>query len=561
MKKVMSVNLGGLVFPIDDEAYEKLSLYIDALQRQFAGTEGSDEIIGDIEYRIAEIFQERVKGGVESIASRDVEDIVRIMGAPRDLHHEASELDAPPVAEAATVVEEPTPVSPVEEPVSAEGEPEPEPAAKSSRKANPTIPAGESGPKRFFRNTEDKLVGGVCSGFAAYIDADPLMVRLAFLLAVLGFGMGPLIYIVLWIIVPEAKTTSEKLQMRGEKVTVESIEKAIRREAKDLKKRFKDIKTDIQNDPKGFEKKVEKKANDFFVEAGSPFQRLVAGAARLLTFVFSLALLLVVLSLLLGLATGAGAVAWMTPEFGPLLFDNIRMANWAYIGILAVVGIPLILIAMRTLRGLLGMRTRFSGLNTVFLSVWGISLGLVLFLGVQVASEFGREVSFQEEVPIIQTGNKTLTIKRLETPVRHYRTNDRVNIDNVRFTDDTVFFGDLDVNIRQGTDNRFALFTTLRARGRDRAQAVENAKAISHRVRMSDSVLSIAPEFSLSEHTWRGQEMDLMVEIPVGGRLVLDESLRGMLHDAPSPEFLGDEELYNQPLMMTTEGLVPARPR
>jgi DNA replication initiation complex subunit (GINS family) len=94
MKKVMSVNLGGLVFPIDDEAYDALDAYIAALGRQFAGTEGAEEIIGDIEYRIAEIFQEKLKGGAESISMAHVEAVVAVMGAPRDLQADAGEPEA-----------------------------------------------------------------------------------------------------------------------------------------------------------------------------------------------------------------------------------------------------------------------------------------------------------------------------------------------------------------------------------------------------------------------------------------------------------------------------------
>jgi phage shock protein C len=567
MKKVMSVNLGGLVFPIDDEAYDKLDAYLSALQRQFEGTEGADEIIGDIEYRIAEIFQEKVKGGVESISTADVQDIVAVMGAPRDLQEEDPELQASGAQTASPAGESEMATAEAETPeapeaaetggasstASSQSEGFGGGSRKKSRKAEPM---GDPGPKRFFRNSDDKLIGGVCSGFAAYIDADPLIVRLAFLLAVLGFGMGPLIYIVLWIIVPEAKTTSEKLQMRGEKVTVESIEKAIRREAKDLKKRFKDFKQEIKDDPKGFEERVEKKANDFFVEASSPFQRLVHGAARLITVVFATLVLIVVLSLLFSLATGAGAAAWMVPQFGPLLFPSSGFGQLAILGVLAVIGIPLILAAMGSLRAVLGWKRRTGGIHSVFLSIWGIALGLTIFLGFRVAGEFGREVSYREEVPLELAPNRPLRIKRLSTAYRDYREDRRIQIDRVRFTDDTVFFGNLDVKIASASGEDHGVYRVRRARGRNRDQATTNAKAITHRMRQADGTLAIDPEFSLANERWRDQELDLIVELPTGAEIVIDESMRGLLSSVHTDGFMGDADLYNHTLVMTAKGLV-----
>ncbi len=554
MKKVMSVNLGGLVFPIDDEAYDALDAYIAALGRQFAGTEGAEEIIGDIEYRIAEIFQEKLKGGAESISMAHVEAVVAVMGAPRDLQADAGE------PEAAGAAAEPAP-SPEAEPAagtgpSAEGpEPTGEETTGRGRKARRPEPVGEPGPKRFFRNADDKLLGGVCSGFAAYIDADPLIVRLAFLLAVLGFGMGPLIYIVLWIVVPEAKTTSEKLQMRGEKVTVDSIEKTIRREAKDLRKRFTNMRDEIRNDPEGFEKKVEKKANDFFVEAGSPFQRLVYGAARLLSVFIGIGLLIVFLSLILGLVTGTGAAVWLMPRFSPLLFSGTVSASTVLTALLLVVAIPLVLALMGSVRLISGRRRRSGALHTIFLTVWGVALGLTLFMGARVAGEFSREITYQEALPLDVPTERPLVIKRLPTPARDAAVDERIDIHRVRFTDDSVFFGNLDLRIEPASGERFGLARVRHARGADRNAATEHARAIEHRVRIDDTVLAIDPEYRLSDGLWRDQRLDVLVEVPVGARLLLDQSLRGMVTHVRTDGFIGDDQLFDHLLRMTDDGL------
>lgn len=379
--------------------------------------------------------------------------------------------------------------------------------------------------------------------------------RLAFLLAVLGFGMGPLIYIVLWIVVPEARTTSEKLQMRGEKVTVDSIEKTIRREAKDLKKRFTTMRDEIRNDPEGFEKKVEKKANDFFVEAGSPFQRLVYGAARLFSVFVGVVLLIVFLSLILGLVTGTGAATWLMPRFSPLLFSGTVSASTVLIAVLLVVGIPLVLALMGSLRLISGRRRRSGALHTVFLTVWGVALGLTLYMGARVAGEFSREITYQESLPLDVSVERPLVIKRLPTPARDAAVDERIDIHRVRFTDDSVFFGNLDLRIEPASGERFGLARVRHARGADRGTATEHARAIEHRVRIDDTVLAIDPEYHLSDGLWRDQRLDVLVEVPVGARLVLDRSLRGMVTHVRTDGFIGDDQLFDHLLRMTNDGL------
>ena len=185
MKKTFNINLGGIVFHIDEDAYELLDNYLNNLRIHFGKEEGAEEIVRDMELRISELFTERLHEGKQVITLRDVEEIIAQMGKPEDLSEEESPKDSH----------------------SASGQ--------------------ERGTKRLYCDPDNKVIGGVCSGIAAYMGWDVTIVRLVFL--ILGcFVHGFIIaYIVAWFVIPEASTATEKLSMKGIKANVENIGKTV----------------------------------------------------------------------------------------------------------------------------------------------------------------------------------------------------------------------------------------------------------------------------------------------------------------------------------------------
>src|SRR6188768_870180 len=202
MNKTVTVNLGGTVFHIDDNAYESLIKYLNAIKSHFSAEQGRDEIMQDIESRIGEMFRDRMKEGREVITLNDVNEVTTIMGKPEEFAGE--EEKSAPLHDAGT-----------------------------------SVPVGRL-KKRFFRDPDEKFVGGVCSGIAAYFNIDPVWVRLIFACALVFYGTGFWIYILLWIIIPEARTTADRLMMRGEPVTVSNIEKNVKEELDALRARMSD---------------------------------------------------------------------------------------------------------------------------------------------------------------------------------------------------------------------------------------------------------------------------------------------------------------------------------
>lgn len=195
MKRAISINLGGIVFNIDDDAYRELQAYLTQIESCFSDREESKEIMNDIEARIAELFNERITDYKKVITSKDVNDIIAVMGSPEQF-----------------------------------GETENGSTQKRRERFGP------SGYRRMYRDPDNRILGGVCSGMSAYWQIDPIILRILFVIAFLGFGTGLIIYIILWIVLPEAKTKAQKLEMMGEKVNVSNIGKAFKEEFNNVKK-------------------------------------------------------------------------------------------------------------------------------------------------------------------------------------------------------------------------------------------------------------------------------------------------------------------------------------
>jgi phage shock protein PspC (stress-responsive transcriptional regulator) len=193
MKKTFNINLGGIVFHIDEDAYELLDQYLSNLRIHFSKEEGAEEIVHDMELRISELFSERLNERNQVITLSDVEEIISQMGKPEEFSED------------------------------------------TTQDTNSYNKKEEKGAKRLYRDPDNKVIGGVCSGIAAYFGWDVTIVRILFILLSLPFiwdgtfilhAVG-IFYIIGWIIIPEANTATEKLSMKGMKVNVENIGKTV----------------------------------------------------------------------------------------------------------------------------------------------------------------------------------------------------------------------------------------------------------------------------------------------------------------------------------------------
>jgi len=191
MKITVSINLGGWSFNIDEDAYAELKRYMKNLEIHFAGEESSSEILSDIESRMSEIFRARLTTYKQVITIDDVRHAISVLGTPEDISNED----------------------------------------------NPSASDKFSSPHyhRMYRDPDHRIIGGVCAGMGAYWNVEPWIVRIIFLILAMMGGLGILIYLVLYIVLPEARTTAQKIEMKGAPVNIHNITEAVKNEFNNVK--------------------------------------------------------------------------------------------------------------------------------------------------------------------------------------------------------------------------------------------------------------------------------------------------------------------------------------
>ncbi len=195
MKITVSVNIGGSSFNIDEDAYTELKRYLKNLEIHFAGEESSSEILADIEARIAELFRTKITSYKQVITLSDVNQVISILGTPEDISDNE---------------------------------------AKSAGEKFST-----PGYHRMYRDPDHRIIGGVCAGMGAYWNLEPWLVRIIFVVLAMMGGLGVLVYLVLYIVLPEAKTTAQKIEMKGEPVNIHNIKDSVKKEFDAVRKNMK----------------------------------------------------------------------------------------------------------------------------------------------------------------------------------------------------------------------------------------------------------------------------------------------------------------------------------
>jgi phage shock protein PspC (stress-responsive transcriptional regulator) len=308
MNKTININLAGLFFHIDEDAYQRLQRYLAAVRRSFAGTSGADEIMSDIESRIAELFLEKRANDQQVISIVHVEEVINIMGQPED--YEVDE----------EIFEEQT----------------------SQRKYRPT---GKN--KQLFRDTQNGYVGGVSSGLGYYLGLEAIWVRVIWVLLVL-FSVGWVIpvYILLWILVPDAVTTNQRLTMMGKEVNITNIEE-------NFKQGFEPVvdgQTDASHHIVG--QKGKRGSIKFFSFLG----RLIKGFFKALIKIIGLVVFLAATTGLIGLIVSMITASFVNVDGQNLIhfFDLVvphHEASWILLtAIILAAGIPLFLLAVLGLK-------------------------------------------------------------------------------------------------------------------------------------------------------------------------------------------------------------------
>ncbi len=514
MNKTVTVNIGGIVFHIDENAYEKFKQYLESIRSHFTTSDGRDEIMQDIEARIAEMFQERVKDSKQVITLEDVNEVTLLMGKPEEFAG----------SEQKETEEEPVFTGPVK--------------------------------RRLFRNPDDKLLGGVCSGVAAYFDIDPVWVRLILAVSFFVFGSGFLLYIILWVIIPEAKTAAEKLQMKGEAVTVSNIQKNVKEEMEALKKRMDEMS-------KGGTKKAGTVIGRIFEAIGEVFVFIF----RVIGKIFAAFFIFIAIVVLFALFVSFFAVIHVPGTHYPYIWNHVFVSGtqffWSYIGVLLLVGIPFLMIGYAAVKMLFKIKRSSKIFGLSALGLWILGLIICSAIGIKIARQFSEKESIRKEVSLMQPPAKKLSLETDEMKNNEKDYGDGWKIDwdsddmDLVERDSILISRDVKLDIVKSPNDSFQLVEIVYSRGTSKKNAAENATHVGYSFVQTDSLLRFNRYFSLyKDDRYRGQHVQLVLKMPVGSTVYFDKTLRHFIYDVENVQNIYDKDMLERTWKMTDKGLV-----
>lgn len=478
MKKTVSINLGGVLFTVNDDAYEALQNYIQAIEKAFHDSEEREEIMADIESRMAELLRERHKSASAIISIQDVEYIKSVMGNPKDFSDEAAD--------------------------------EPLDYNDSSQK----------GRKRLYRDADNSVIGGVCSGLAHFVGIDPTWMRIIWALAFIFYGFGFLLYIIMWIVVPTAKTRAEKLEMRGKPVNFSTIGRSVEVEAENLKNKFKDF----SNSPKT--KNFSRNAKNSVYSGGRKFLRifgkilgialLIGGSAGLVGVIASL--FNADLSLVM-IGSGEEFINYSYTDLSNILFSSNAQLYGALTGTLLITCSPLIVLIYAAFALLLYPK-RVSGVWgwLIFIMFLG-GIGASIYAGTSTAADFAKKasVSVKEELP--QSGDTVfLQVLPYSHDKRYEPEVNPLKETSFLFMDDEFLFTDqVSFDLQPSATAKSSITLSKSARGRTFLRAEARAKNTRFDFNADSTTINLyrAVAIPISDK-WRTQNCDVLLRLPVG---------------------------------------------
>lgn len=537
MNRTITMNLSGIIFHIEEDAYEKLNKYLSTIRSYFNNSDGRDEIMNDIESRIAEMLQEKVSKTKQAVLMMDVESVIAMMGKPEDFagDTEHSHSNQNPNAT------------------------EPDTVRNSGRR------------RRVFRDPDEKLLGGVCSGISNYFDIDPLWLRGAFAISFFIFGSGFLLYVILWIIIPQAKTTAEKLEMRGEKVDVNNIGKAVNEEFEDFKKRVNNFGETVgSTENKQKVRSGARRATEF---AGTILQniiRIVAKAFAVFFAFISIVLLVGLLATIFGKGTisafndGVNNIHFSLYEFGDAVFPNDLSIELIVIGIILFFGIPLISIIYKCIRFLFGIKRQTNKMvQYTATGLWLCGLVLVIYIANAIGSDFSEQASNKQSLDIKQPAGMLYLDM---APAMEDDMEDILNRRHrrVRYGDwammskdeDKFRIGYPELNIVPSETDSFELVAIRTAHGYDKKEAVNRAKNIGYSISQIDSTILFNGYFDIkNEDKLRAQDLQLVLKVPMNKTIYLGKRMERIIFDIDNIHNTLDSDMVNRRWIMTNRGL------
>lgn len=489
MNKTIIININGTVFHIEEDAYEILKAYMTNVKRHFMNSADSLEITTDIENRIAEMFNEiLLKEGKQVVVDTDVQSVIDQMGHVEDF----------------------------------------EEFADDSNDGNNTFNYN-TGERRLFRDPDDRIISGVCAGIANYFNMQPVWIRLAFALTFFFFGTGLLLYIILWIVIPQAVTRADRMAMRGLRPDLQGFKINMQEEMSAMRGHF----GNLQREARPFVYKARDFAGDFAHHLGQFFK----GAGKILVKTLGIVALLMVFGMAIALVvTLVAFVGFGQARYShlfPFTIVENHHARWIYFSAFFTAFIPLMVIILMLISGIFRTRPVSRSSATMLLIVWLFALCTFIFYAAQAAGDFKTRASFSQTIKLTPTADNVYHLTLNDVKYLTHEDSVRLNV-NDRFhgmiiknnDDDDPEPRNVNINVVQSDTNQPELVEEFSAQGPDYETALLNVRNTSYLFVQKDSILQFDSKL-MRKHDdyWHAEEIDITLKLPLNARVVVDENL------------------------------------
>ena len=529
MNKTININLGGYFFHIDETAYQKLRRYLDAISKSLSDDpQGKNEIIADIEARISELLSEKIADARQVVNEQDISNIIKIMGEPEDYEeNETGYTDN---------------------------------SSSYQRK--------KTSNRKLYRDGDDKFLGGVAAGVGHYLGIDAIWLRLLLIALFFSAGFGFLIYIILWVLLPEATTTAEKLEMEGEHVTIDNIEKKIREEFSAIKETLEDGANNVKKKvADGFQKNGKKATSglqELIGVIGTIFSvlfNMIGKFIGVIIIIFSSIILVLLFLAIFSLGSfellGYGEDFINLPNF---MFDSL-IPYWVLaIALFVLIGFPFLILFV------LGLRIISSNIKklgkTVSLSllgIWIIALLTLLFTGIELGTSSaynGTKISASE---LVIKPTDTLHLEMINDDMLFFQETLRRSSKRVFVSDnklEKIYSTNIKVAVEKSNSEASSIKIRKVSEGRNKTKATENATGIDYKYEEAQNTLQLNG-FFLSHLTYRFSDevVYATIYIPENSTVFLDKTTQSFLYNIASIDSMYDTDMVGHYFKMTDKGL------
>jgi len=511
MNKTININLGGLFFHIDEKAFLKLKHYLDAVSNSLNDDpQGKEEIINDIEQRISELLSEKIKDEREVINETYIDEVIAIMGQPEDYAYDGELFN----------------------------------------ETNHT----KSSSKKMYRDGKDKILGGVSSGLGHYFGIDTAWVRIIWILITLLFGTGILVYIVLWIILPEANSTAEELEMKGEPVNINNIERSIKDEYSKLEERVRNADYT----------KVKSGLQDLIETLG----RILTGFFKVLGMLVGVLILIIAATTLIGLIIGFfswGSIELLGIGEGfvsvPPFFEFSLIPEWLLtIMLFLAIIIPFVFLFLIGLN-ILSKDKKSLGLtaNLSLLGVWIVSLIGLGLAGIEHENQYATKASVTENYEYTISNQDTLSIfmygnDKITNRKSLYRSSRLEKVED-SLGAEKLYSSYVHLDIRRSSSDEIMVKIIKTARSFNHKKAKEKANSIEYFYSDDANTLNLDSYFlTPSELEHNKPKIDVIVYVPENQNVFLDHTTKSFIYDIKNTKDLHDSKMANHYYIMGSEG-------